>query len=61
MINPRPDQSDGPYKAGELKSDSENKNKYRASLFISNIDNDPQKEVKKSHVLVVTTKDSDQR
>ena len=51
-----PEQNQSPYRVGKLEDLEENK--YRASLFIDMINQDPMEEMKKTHQLVVKASDA---
>ena len=51
------DQTDPPYSTGALSTEGLEEHKYRASLFIDTLNNDPIKEMNKTHELVVTASD----
>ena len=48
------EQTDPPYRTGALSTEGLGEHRYRASLFIDTLNNDPIEEMNKTHALVVT-------
>ena len=48
------EQTDPPYRTGALSTEGLEEHRYRASLFIDTLNNDPIEEMNKTHALVVT-------